>query len=253
MNMPAIPAGDGQHPVPMIAITAHNLPAASAFYRALFGWQMQPLFDDVTAAVTPAGPTVSLRRVNAPGFPGVVPYVRVAAVDAALARVVADGGTVERATWSVAIAGKLARFKDASGTIDGLTDMVVVGSLPAIPLPFGDNPKPVEGSICSLEMYANDGEATAAWFKSHFGWGAISPMPQYMMFDPGAGIGGVWQSHTRAMSALAYIDVGDVAATLNAIEAAGGKRTAEPMHAPGMGTFGYFTDVCGTSMGLMGP
>jgi hypothetical protein len=37
------------------------------------------------------------------------------------------------------------------------------------------------------------------------------------------------------------------------IEAAGGKRTADPMSAPGMGTFGYFTDPSGTHMGPIGP
>ncbi len=45
----------------------------------------------------------------------------------------------------------------------------------------------------------------------------------------------------------------DVAAKLAALEEAGGKRLAEPMSAPGMGTFGYLTDPSGTALGLIGP
>jgi predicted enzyme related to lactoylglutathione lyase len=44
-----------------------------------------------------------------------------------------------------------------------------------------------------------------------------------------------------------------VDATLDAIDAAGGKRSAPPMRAPGMACFGYFTDPSGTHMGLIGP
>ena len=78
-------------------------------------------------------------------------------------------------------------------------------------------------------------------------------MPQYLAFDPGAGIGGVFQSHTPSLPAVAYIYVTDVAAKLAEIDAAGGKRMCEPMAMPGLGCFGYFTDPSGTSMGLIGP
>jgi len=77
-------------------------------------------------------------------------------------------------------------------------------------------------------------------------------MPHFMAFDAGASIGGVFQSHTPAMPAVAYIYVADVGATLSEIDAAGGKRMGEPMRMPGMGCFGYFTDPSGTSMGLIG-
>jgi len=74
-----------------------------------------------------------------------------------------------------------------------------------------------------------------------------------MAFDPGAGIGGVFQSHTPATPAVAYIYAADVGAKLTEIDAAGGKRMGEPMRIPGMGCFGYFKDPSGTAMGLIGP
>jgi predicted enzyme related to lactoylglutathione lyase len=74
-----------------------------------------------------------------------------------------------------------------------------------------------------------------------------------MAFDPGASIAGVFQSHTPAMPAVAYIYVTDVGTTLTDIEAAGGQRMGEPGRIPGMGCFGYFIDPSGTTMGLIGP
>lgn len=250
---PVVPAGSGQHPIVMVAIAANDLAASTDFYRDLFGWQTQKLGADIVACITAAGPTVTLRANTPAGFPGVVPFLRVDRVADGVKSVIGAGGALEREPWVVPVAGTLARFKDPSGTIYGLTDAVLAGRIPAIPPPFGDNPKPAPGSVCSVEMYAADGAAAAGFFGDLFGWGSVSTMPQYVMFDPGAGIGGVFQSHTPALSALAYLYVTDVGATLDRIEAHGGKRTAQPMSAPGMGTFGYFADPSGTNMGLIGP
>jgi len=52
---------------------------------------------------------------------------------------------------------------------------------------------------------------------------------------------------------VGYIYALDVKAALSDIEGAGGKRIGEPMSAPGMGTFGYFVDPSGSTLGLIGP
>ena len=116
---------------------------------------------------------------------------------------------------------KLARFKDPAGTIYGLAGAALPGGLPRIPMPVGSNPKPPAGAICSIEMYAADGAAAARFFGELFGWGALATMPQYMAFDPGAGVGGIFQSHTPSLPAVAYIYTADVAAKLAEIEKAG--------------------------------
>ena len=241
------------HPISLVAISANNLPASAAFYSTLFGWQTHSVTPEVTAAVAPSGPSVSLRSKTPDGFPGVVPFIAVQDVDDVLRRAVAGGGAVERARWSLPMVGNLARFRDPSGTIYGLTDAMPAAEMPRVPLPFGANPKPPAGSICSLEMYAADPEAAGRFFNELFGWSTESTIPQYLAFDAGAGIGGVFQSHTPALPAVAYIYVGDVAATLQRIDAAGGKRTADAMPIPGMGSFGYFKDPSDTNMGLIGP
>jgi len=247
-----IPRGSGQHPVTLIAISATQLAVSTSFYGKLFQWQTQSVMPGITAAVAKSGPAIVLRADTPPGFPGIVPFIGVSDVEKSLNAVVGAGASVERAPWTVPMAGKLARFKDASGTIYGLSPLPPVPVAP-IPLPFGDNPKPPPGSICSLEMYAADGHQAGRFFQEQFGWGSKETMPQFVGFDPGAGIGGVFQSHTPSLPAVAYVYVENVETALTDIVSAGGAKTADAMAVPGLGRFGYFTDPSGTHMGLIGP
>ena len=251
--MNQVPAGSGRHPVMMVAVSATSLAASSVFYTRVFGWQMMPASPEIMVAMAPAGPSVSLRANTPEGFPGVVPFIRVDDVAAALDEVTAAGGAVERAPWSMPMPGRLARFKDSSGTIYGLIEAPIPVGMLRMPMPFGSNPRPPFGTVCSLEMYAADGTAAAAFFGRVFGWRALETMPQYMAFDAGAGVPGVFQSHTPSLPAVAYIYVGDAAAKLAEIESAGGQRLGDAMSVPGLGTFGYFKDACGTTMGLIAP
>jgi predicted enzyme related to lactoylglutathione lyase len=252
MDLPQAPLGNGQHPVTLVVISANHLTESSAFYAKVFGWQMMKMSAELTAAQVPAGPMIALRANVPDGFPGVVPYIGVKDVDAMLQRVVSASGTVERASWTMPMLGTMARFADASGTIYGLTTFAPPTGSPHVPMPFGTNPKPPANSICSLEMYAK-ADASPPLFSEMFGWGTVPTMPAFVAFDAGAGVGGVFQSHTPALPAVAYIYVVDVAATLLAIDAAGGKRQGDAMSMPGMGTFGYFSDPSTTTMALIGP
>lgn len=252
MELPQAPAGNGKHPVVLTVISANDLAASSAFYASLFGWQVMKMSAELTAISATAGPMIALRAGMPDGFPGVVPFIGVTNVDAMLEQVVAAGGAVERASWKIPMMGTLARFKDVAGTIYGLTNAVSPTGSPHVPMPFGTNPKPPAGAICSLEMYSS-GDGTPQFFHDVFGWGTLPTMPAFVAFDPGAGIGGVFQSHTPALTAVAYIYVDDVATMLMAIGAAGGTRLGDAMSMPGMGTFGYFKDPSGSSMGLIGP
>ena len=249
--MPTPPAGNGQHPVALVVISANDLAASSAFYASVFGWQMMPMSPELSGAAARGGPAIALRAGMPEGFPGIVPFLRVPNVPAALEQVVAGGASVERVPWNIPGMGTMARFADTSGTIYGLTDAAVAGAVAPVPMPFGDNPKPPAGTVCSLEMYSA-GDKAPQFFGAHFGWGTLPTMPQFVAFDPGAGIGGVFQSHTPALPAVAYIYVEDVGATLSAVDVANGARQGDPMAMPGMGTFGYFKDPSGTTMGLIG-
>ena len=248
-----ITGGSGRHPITMIAISANDLAGSAGFYSRVFGWQTRKLDDNLVAAVAPGGPAVTLRAGTPQGFPGMVPFIAVPDVAKALDRIGPAGGSVERPPWTVPMAGTLARFQDPFGTIYGLSSAVPAGAIPPVPMPFGDNPKPPVNSICSVEMYASDPGQAAGFFGPEFGWGTAETIPGYLGFHPGAGIGGVFQSHTPSLPAVAYIWVDSVETRIEELEKAGGKRSADPMRAPGMGCFGYFTDPSGTAMGMIGP
>ncbi len=249
---PQVPAGSGAHPIVLVAISANELEKSGAFYSSLFGWQLQPMSAELAGFFAASGPAGALRSNVPEGSPGVVPYIGVDDVEAMLERAVSAGGTVERATWVLPGVGKLARFRDPSGTIYGLTSDPAPTGSPRIPMPIGSNPRPPDGTICHLEMYAVDGDVTARFFGELFGWGSIPTMPQYVAFDPGSCIGGIFQSHTPGTPAMAYVYAADVGKKLDQIETAGGRKMGEPFRMPGAGTFAYFRDPSGTSMGLIG-
>jgi predicted enzyme related to lactoylglutathione lyase len=237
----------------MVVIAAAKFDASVAFYRAVFGWQLAAISDTLAVAALASGPIVTLRGDTPAGYQGVVPFISVTDVPVAMQEAIAAGATVERAPWHTPMTGTLARFTDPSSTIYGLSSMPDGhAATPHVPAPFGDAPRPPDSTVCSLEMYAGDLASQATFVRDLWGWSTRDTMPKYLMFDAGAGIGGVFQSHTPASRGVAYIYASDVRATLDAIDAAGGARMGEAMAMPGMATFGYFGDPSGTMLGLIG-
>lgn len=245
------PNGSGAHPITMLAVAANDLAASRAFYATVFGWHFVDLSTESTTASPASGPSVTLRSGNPPGFQGVVPFSAVPNAEQALSKVAEAGGAMETAPWTDPLAGTLARFTDPAGTLYGLTEQATAPP-PAIPAPFGDAPRPGANTVCSLEMHAGDLAVAGRFFGDVFGWWSQEMMPQYLSFHPGAGIGGVFQSHTPVSRGVAYIYVADVDASIATIEGAGGTRMGDPMRMPGLACFGYFSDPSGTMMGLMG-
>lgn len=251
-SLPPIPTGNGQHPILMVVIAANDLAASTAFYRTVFGWSLMSVAPDLASAALASGPAVTLRAGTPAGFQGVVPFIAVPDVDAALQQAIGGGAALERAPWQAPMMGTFARITDPAGTVYGLASAPAGHAPPHVPAPFGDAPKPPNGTVCSLEMHAGNLEVAAQFFGTQFGWATLPTMPQFLMFDAGAGIGGVFQSHTPATRGVAYLYADSVSDTLAAVDAAGGKRLGDPMAMPGMATFGYFTDPSGTTMGLIG-
>ena len=252
MDLPTAPRGSGAHPVALTVLTSGDLPRSRDFYARLFGWQVMPLTAEVAGAATPGGQSAGLRSNNPAGFPAMVPYLFAPDVDKALATAVAAGANVEKPRWKVPMVGSMARFTAPGGTLMGFVDSKEMRPPEALPFPLGPGGKSPPGTICSLELHSSDFAATSK-FLAGFGWNTRETMPHYMAFDAGAGMVGIFQSHTPALPAVAYLASADVAGKLGEIEKAGGKRMADPMSMPGMGTFGYFTDPTGTAAGLIGP
>jgi predicted enzyme related to lactoylglutathione lyase len=235
-----------------VELLAGNLDASTEFYRNVFGWKIEGWAPGYQVFETDGESPAGGLRGNAPdGTPSCVVYIYVPDVAAAQAQIEAAGGRKLTEPENIG-SGMIGHFADPGGTIYGLAD--IKQEIGYIPVPLGGNPPAVENTICCVELYGGpDFAVTAKFFGDLFGWGTLETMPGYMSYDPGASVGGTFQSHTPGTRCLAYIYVADVAAKLAEIEAAGGKRMGDPMSMPGFGTFGYFTDPSGTPAGLIGP
>jgi predicted enzyme related to lactoylglutathione lyase len=250
--MPATPQGSGAHPLVWLEIAAPQMEASMAFYSSAFGWSMQSFGPSYCVFGTQGGLSGGLTTELGEGQQSVA-HIYAKDLEAAISALEAAGGSITHAPQQVMEYGKKGLFTDPAGTTYGLSDIWPGVAVAHIPTVFGDGPKPPAGSLCSIELYGGDLAACKAFFEGVFGWGTLGTMPQYMAFDPGAGIAGVFQAHTAVAKSMPYIWVDDVQAAYEKLEAAGGKRMCEAMAMPGMGTFGYFTDPSGTAMGLIGP
>lgn len=254
--MPQTPAGNGEHPLCWLEIAAKDIDASKAFYGQLFGWTFDDFMPGYSIFQPPAGVPGGLSAMPpalAEGGQQTKAFIYTSDIDAEIAALEGMGMKFVQPKTPVNDWGHVAMFVDAAGTTYGLSNMSAQLPIPIIPTGLGAGPKPPAGSVCSIELYGGNFEQARTLFGEHFGWGLLDSMPQYMMFNPGAGISGVFQGHTAVAQSMPYIYVDDVRAKIAEIVAAGGKSMGEPASMPGMGTFGYFIDPSGVAMGLIGP
>lgn len=252
---PQVQPGNATHPFCWIDIQARNMEASQKFYSELFGWSIMAFGPDYAMFTPPAGLMGALTAKPEDleqTKQGSTPYMYTPSFDADIAALREQGLTFVQEPSKVSGAN-VAVFLDPAGTQYGLIDTAPQLPIPHLPPIFGGPDHPPSGTLWSLELYGGDFAAAQALFGELFGWGTLETMPQYMAFDPGAGIGGVFQSHTAILPSMPYVWVDDVPATLARVEELGGKVEGEPVAVPGMGTFGYFNDPSGTAMGLIGP
>jgi predicted enzyme related to lactoylglutathione lyase len=253
MQMPQIAAGSGEHPIGWIEFPLDDQAKTREFYAKAFGWEFQEGKEGYYFFEPPKGLCGGFNAGRPAEQLNTVVYIYVADIAKALEAIVAAGGAVHTGKTYVAEegGGAIALFTDPAGVVMGLADMEVPPY--EAPDPFSAGVSPTPNMLVSLELYGGSLDATAKFYKDIFGWETLPTMEHYMLYNTGSGIGGVFQGHTPAIPVMPYIWVDDVAAALERIEAAGGKRSADPMVMEGMPVFGYFTDPSGVHVGLLGP
>jgi uncharacterized protein len=105
--------------------------------------------------------------------------------------------------------------------------------------------------VVHFEIGCRDSEKTQEFYRSLFHW-KISPMgPAAMVASEGAGIGGHISAlgHEPHNYTIFYVDVDDVAATLEKAESLGGRTLVPPVEIPA-GTFAWMQDPEGNTVGL---
>jgi len=252
MQMPEVSAGSGEHPIGWIEFPYIERETAQEFYAKVFDWAFEDSHEGYFYFNPPQGLLGGFKSAQPVDELTPVVYLYVADIPQALAAITAGGGEAltERIPVSEDGSGGIALFKDPAGVVMGLADMEVPPY--AAPDPFRAGESPAPNMLVSLELYGGDFEKTAKFYRDVFGWETLPAMEQYMLFSTGSGINGVFQGHTPAIPVMPYIWVEDVAAALARVEAAGGKRTSDPLAMEGLPVFGYFTDPSGVHVGLLG-
>lgn len=109
--------------------------------------------------------------------------------------------------------------------------------------------------VVHFEVLGKDAEATQAFYAKIFDWPMEKVMDTYAMVHPGgenaiAGGVGATMPGTPGHSTF-YVEVDDLQATLDAIEAAGGSTVQPPMDVPNGPSIALFKDPDGNLVGLV--
>ena len=109
------------------------------------------------------------------------------------------------------------------------------------------------GKICYVQIPTTDIDASASFYKNIFGWNIRTRSDGSMAFDDTVnGVSGTWVLNRKPHAEsglLIYIMVDDVAATLEAIIANGGK-VVEPMSGKAPEFIATFSDLSGNVFGI---
>lgn len=113
--------------------------------------------------------------------------------------------------------------------------------------------------IVHVEFSADDPQAAGKFYREVFDWQIHDhPEMNYVAYSWGsekAGGGGFIpvQEESPAGTVIAYIQIEDIEATLQAINERGGKTLEPPMPIPGVGQIAIFADPTGNRVGLVQP
>jgi predicted enzyme related to lactoylglutathione lyase len=106
--------------------------------------------------------------------------------------------------------------------------------------------------VVYLEIAGPDAAALKAFYADVFGWRMDGAKRPGYGFVPLAEAGGVlWGIREDPADKVIYIQVSDLQATLDAINAHGGETVVPPTEVPGVVTFALFNDPAGNRMGLV--
>lgn len=109
--------------------------------------------------------------------------------------------------------------------------------------------------VVHFEIGCRDQAATSSFYSELFGW-SINPAGPAAMISTGSeqGIPGhiVSLGHEPHHYTIFYVEVEDIIAALAKAEALGGKKIVGPIPIP-TGTFAWFSDIDGNTIGLVQP
>ena len=109
-------------------------------------------------------------------------------------------------------------------------------------------------AVVHFEIMGGEGDALQRFYADAFGWAVNADNPMNYGVVPAAdgGIGGgIGPAVEGASFVTVYVQVDDLQAALDTVEAAGGKTLMAPTDVPGGPELALFTDPAGNRMGLV--
>ncbi|QEV21377.1 VOC family protein [Streptomyces alboniger] len=243
-----------------VDMCAPDLDSVSAFYRELFGWEIQRGGPDVggysqfqISDRTAAG-AMAMPADEAP--PAWTLYFRAADVDATVKSVEQAGGGTLYAAVDVLDLGRMAGLTDSAGVPFSVWQQGELKGLDVLNEP---------GGLVWTELYTPDVSAATSFYGSVFGWQTTEmafPGGSYTMVHPADGspddmFGGIVPldsdpSEDRAYW-LPYFQVDDCDDTVAKAERSGGVVRMDTVEMPGVGRFAKLADPAGARFAVLQP
>ncbi len=243
---------------------------AASFYGAVVGWTIESAGLQTAGGIDyrmigrdDGGNAGGVLALNADMIAGGarpiwIGYLHVADVDAAVAAIEADGGTVQMGPMDIEV-GRIAMVTDPQGAPFYVMDPT--------PPPGSEG---MESDVFSVteaqhmrwnELATSDPDAAVAFYRKHFGWGQegemdMGPIGAYRFIQRGdVGIGAVMPLMEGYPVPVwnFYIGVDDIDRARDAVAANGGTITNEPMEIPGGEYAMNAIDPQGAPVGFVGP
>ena len=237
--------------------------AARTFYRGVFGWDMKdsglPGHDYTILSAGSTGIGGLMPITNDAKAMGVPPcwsgYIGVEDVDAAVGRVKAAGGSVQRPPEDIPETGRFAVVADPHGAV--FLVFTPKGEAPKDPPPAPDAP----GHIGWRELMAGDGAKAFDFYAAMFGWTKaeaidMGPMGVYQLFAiDGTTRGGMMTKPPQCPHPCwqFYFNVAAIDAAAERVTVGGGKIANGPMQVPGGQWIVQCFDPQGAFFGMVAP
>jgi predicted enzyme related to lactoylglutathione lyase len=180
-------------------------------------------------------------------------YIGVDDVDACVAAIVSDGGSVQLAAFDIPNVGRIAMVTDP----EGAPLYVMRGA--SNEMSTACNPDRA-GHGAWHELHAADGLKATDFYIAQFGWSKslgmdMGPMGTYQLFSVGGrDLGGIMSDpRFQRPTWLVYFRVDGIESAATRITAAGGQVIHGPMEVPGGGWIVNGLDPEGAMFALTGP
>jgi uncharacterized protein len=220
-----------------------------AFYRQLFGWDLQPMPGGYTLIDTRGGGGINGGiGKSQTGEPWSAFYVEATDLQAVLDRAESMGAKTVMPVTDFGGMVTIAMFTDPDGLLVGLVKAADPGQPQDQAGPSAGPGEPVDW----FEVLGSDAGRTQRFYADLFGWTVdTSGFPGYGMTDTGAGRGiqgGLGAGEQRW--ATIYARVADVEQSLASAETLGGSRVYGPMAVDDHMQTGAFRDPAGNVFGV---